>query len=278
MTLGEILKKSEEFLVRKGIENAKGDARRLLAHGLDIAPLQVLLQMDRPMAEAELVQLRTMVARRGQGEPLQHILGRWAFRHLELKVDGRALVPRPETEMIVDLALERLRGIASPRVHEVGVGTGAIGLSFKRECPQMRVSGSDLSPQALSLCSENARDLGIWLPLFQGNLAQAVASESLDLLVSNPPYIATDELAGLSTEVRHDPRLALDGGTDGLTALRSLAEQGRDRLKPGGWLIMEHGWDQGRPTRDFCVRGWEEVATIKDLGGQDRFLVARRLA
>jgi len=277
MTLGEILKKSEEFLARKGIENAKGDARRLLAHGLGIAPLQVLLQMDRPMTEPELVKLRALVARRGQGEPLQHVLGVWAFRHLELKVDGRALVPRPETELIVDLALARLSGMASPRVHEVGVGTGAIGLSIKRECPAARVSGSDLSPAALSLCSENAQALGIWFPLFQGDLAQAIASETLDLLISNPPYIATRELAGLSVEVQHDPELALDGGPDGLAALRTLVAQAAC-LKPGGWLIMEHGWDQGETTRALCGNGWTEVATAKDLAGQDRFLIARRPA
>ena len=276
MTLGEILKRSEEFLARKGIENAKGDTRRLLAHGLRIAPLQVLLQLDRPMDETELSVLRELVARRGRNEPLQHILGAWAFRHLELKVDARALVPRPETELLVDHVLACLKGLASPRVHEVGVGTGAIALSVKRECPQARVSGSDLSEDALSLCAENARDLGIWLPLLRADLLSPFVPESLDLVVSNPPYIASAEIASLSPEVRHDPLLALDGGSDGLEIVRRLVEEARTRLKPGGWLLLEHGWDQGTATRMLCREGWEDVGTRTDLAGQDRFLAARR--
>lgn len=300
MILREILSRSEEFLVRKGIENAKGDTRRLVAHGLGIAPLQVLLQLDRPMLEDEVATLRSLVARRGNNEPLQHILGTWAFRHLELFVDGRALVPRPETEMLVDLVLERLRtrqklseaagpqadaevpdGATTPapealRVHEVGVGTGCIGLSVKREFPDAVVTGSDISPDALELCRKNADALGIWFPLALGSLAGFLRPGSLDILVSNPPYIATGELAGLSAEVQHDPRLALDGGPDGLELIRILVVQAHEALKPGGWLLVEHGWDQGASSRALCAEGWTEVATVKDLEGQERFLVARK--
>jgi len=275
MTLGEILRRSEEFLARKGIENAKGDTRRLLAHGLGVAPLQILLQMDRPMTEDEVSCLRALVARRGQNEPLQHILGTWAFRYLELFVDGRALIPRPETEMLVDLVLERIKGLEAPRVHEVGVGSGCIGLSIKREFPDCDMTGSDISSDALDLCRKNAQSLGIWFPLTQASLAESLEPGSLDVLVSNPPYIATRELAGLSPEVQHDPMLALDGGPDGLDLIRILVEQARTVLKPGGWLLMEHGWDQGPSTRRLC-EGFEEVATVKDLEGQDRFLTARK--
>lgn len=295
MILREILQRSEEFLVRKGIENAKGDTRRLVAHGLGIAPLQVLLQLDRPMLEEEVATLRSLVARRGNNEPLQHILGTWAFRHLELFVDGRALIPRPETETLVDLVLERLKARqklstaadadAAPqespepqglRVHEVGVGTGCIGLSVKREFPDAEVTGSDISPDALELCRKNAQALGIWFPLVHGSLAGFLRPESLDVLVSNPPYIATGELAGLSAEVQHDPKLALDGGPDGLDLIRTLVVQAHAALKPGGWLLVEHGWDQGPSTCALCTEGWRDVATVKDLEGQDRFLVARK--
>ncbi|MEN9353308.1 MAG: peptide chain release factor N(5)-glutamine methyltransferase [Fibrobacterota bacterium] len=275
MTLREILVRSEEFLVRKGIENAKGDVRRLLAFGLGLTPIEILLQLDRPLTEEELVTLRPLVARRGQNEPLQHILGTWAFRHLELFVDSRALIPRPETEMLVDLVLARIKGMEAPRVHEVGVGTGCIGLSIKREFPDSDMTGSDISSDALDLCRKNAQSLGIWFPLTQGNLAEFVTPDSLDILVSNPPYIATHELAALSAEVQHDPMLALDGGADGLDLIRTLVEQARTVLKPGGWLLLEHGWDQGDSTRALC-EGFEEVATVKDLEGQDRFLVARK--
>jgi release factor glutamine methyltransferase len=275
-SLGEILKRSEEFLVRKGIENAKGDARRLLAHGLSITPMQVMLQFDRPLSDSEVARLRALVVRRGQNEPLQHIEGTVAFRHLNLRCDGRALVPRPETEQLVDEVLSRLKDMPKARIHEVGAGTGCISLSLRHERADLRVTASDLSGQALSLARENASLLGIWLPLWRGDLLEAVRDGSLDAVVSNPPYIASAEISGLSAEVRADPRLALDGGRDGLDIFRRLVPGALAALKPGGWLLCEHGHDQGASTRTLCGAGWTDVATVKDLAGIDRFLVARK--
>ena len=275
-TLGEILKRSEEFLQRKGIENFRGDARRLMAAGLAITPMQVMLQFERPLTEPEVARLRALVVRRGQNEPLQHIEGTVGFRHLEIRCDHRALVPRPETEILVDLALERLRGASKARVHEVGVGSGCVALSLRHERADLRVTGSDISIPALALARENAERLGLWLPLWRGDLLAGVRAGSLDAVVSNPPYIASGEIAGLSAEVRHDPQLALDGGPDGLNVFRHIVPQAFDALKPGGWLLCEHGHDQGAPTRALCASGWTDVATVKDLAGVDRFLVARR--
>jgi len=275
-TLGEIQKRSEEFLARKGVENPRGNARRLLAKGLGITPMQVILQFDRPLTEPEIATLRALVVRRSQGEPLQHIEGSVAFRHLEILSDARALVPRPETEILVDLALERLAGIPKARVHEVGVGTGCVALSLRHERADLVVTGSDISPQALELAEENAKRLGIWVPLTQADLLEGVASETLDMVVSNPPYIARGDLAGLSVEVRADPTLALDGGPDGLDLVRRLVVQARDVLVAGGWLLVEHGFDQGPRTRELCAEGWTEVGTVQDLSGTDRFLVARK--
>ena len=275
-SLGEILKLSEDFLRRKGIENSKGDARRLLAHGLSITPMQVMLQFDRPLSESEVAALRALVVRRGHNEPLQHIEGTVAFRHLNLRCDGRALVPRPETEQLVDEALSRLKEVPKARIHEVGVGTGCISLSLRHERADLRATASDLSPRALDLARENAALLGIWLPLWRGDLLAAVRPGSLDAVVSNPPYIASADIAGLSAEVRADPRLALDGGPDGLDVFRRLVPQALESLRPGGWLLCEHGHDQGAATRALCATGWTEVATAKDLSGTDRFLVARK--
>jgi release factor glutamine methyltransferase len=201
-TLGEILKKSEEFLVRKGIENARGDARRLMAHGLSITPMQVMLQFERPLTAPEVAALRALVVRRGNNEPLQHIEGTVGFRHLEIRCDARALVPRPETELLVEEVLSRLKGVPKARVHEVGVGSGCIGLSLRHERADLRVTGSDISSKALDLARENALRLGIWFPLWRGNLLEGVRPESLDSVVSNPPYIPTRDIAGLSAEVR----------------------------------------------------------------------------
>jgi release factor glutamine methyltransferase len=253
--LGEILKRSEEFLARKGVENSRGDARRLLAHGLGITPMKVMLQFDRPLEDIE---------------------GTVGFRHLSVACDGRALVPRPETEEIVDLALARLPREKGPRVHEVGVGTGCVCLSMRHERADLRVTGSDISVDALTLARQNADRLGIWVPLWRMDLLAGFRPDSLDMVVSNPPYIASREIAGLSREVKADPRLALDGGPDGLDLIRILVRQAREVLKPGGWLLVEHGFDQGASTRALCGAGWTEVSSAKDLSGQDRFLVAAK--
>lgn len=275
-TLGELLRKSEEFFAKKGIENPRGDARRLMAKGLGLVPMQVMLQFDRPLAEPEVAILRDLVARRAKGEPLQHLLGVVGFRHLEIACDPRALVPRPETEQLVDLALERLRDEPRARVHEVGVGTGCVALSLRHEKASLRVTGSDVSPDALALARHNAQNLGIWLPLCRAHLLDGIRPESLDAVVSNPPYIASAEIATLSEEVRRDPVLALDGGPDGLDLVRPLVEQALEALKPGGWLLVEHGHDQGPATVALCGEAWESAATVKDLAGLDRFLVARK--
>jgi len=275
-TLGEILRKSEEFLARKGIENARGDARRLMAHGLSIAPMQVMLQFDRPLEASEVAALRALVVRRGGNEPLQHIEGTVGFRHLDIRCDARALVPRPETELLVEEALSRLKDVSKARVHEVGVGSGCVSLSLRHERADLRATGSDISRKALDLAGENALRLGIWLPLWRADLLGGLRPESLDAVVSNPPYIRSREIADLSPEVRADPRLALDGGKDGLDAIRTLVRQAIVVLKPGGWLLLEHGHDQGAATRELCAEGWTDVATLPDLSGAERFLAARR--
>lgn len=275
-SLGELLRKTEEFFAKKGIENPRGDARRLVAKGLGITPMQVMLQFDRPLLEPEVAVLRDLVARRGRGEPLQHLLGVVEFRHLQIGCDARALVPRPETEQLVDLAMERLRAVPKARVHEVGVGTGCISLSLRHEMASLRVTGSDVSPDALALARHNAQTLGLWVPLWQASLLDGIRPESLDAVVSNPPYIASAEIASLSEEVRRDPLLALDGGPDGLDLIRILVKQAIECLVPGGWLLVEHGHDQGPATVALCADGWESAATVKDLAGLDRFLVARK--
>jgi release factor glutamine methyltransferase len=274
--LGEILRKSEEFLVRKGIENARGDSRRLMAHGLSLTPMEVILQFERPLTASEVSALRDLVVRRGNNEPLQHIEGSVGFRHLDFRCDARALVPRPETEFLVEIALNRLEGIAKPRVHEVGVGSGCVGLSLRHERADLRATGSDLSSKALDLTRENALRLGIWFPVWLGDLLDGLKPESLDAVVSNPPYIPSRDIAGLSAEVRADPRLALDGGPDGLDAIRTLVRQAAVALRPGGWLLLEHGHDQGASTRALCADGWTDVETRRDLSGTERFLAARR--
>jgi len=275
-SLGEILRKSEEFFTKKGIENARGDARRLMAHGLGLTPMQVLLQFDRPLSEPEVATLRDLVARRAKGEPLQHLLGTVGFRHLEIGCDARALVPRSETEQLVDLALEKMKSVPKARVHEVGVGTGCVSLSLRHESASLRVTGSDISPDALALARHNAERLGIFVRFLQMDLLDGICHDTLDAVASNPPYIASNEIATLSTEVRADPVLALDGGPDGLDLIRRLVKQSFRCIKPGGWLLVEHGHDQGAATVALCGEGWEEVATVKDLGGLDRFLVARK--
>ena len=215
------------------------------------------------------------IRRRAAGEPLAHVTGRTGFRHLTLRSDRRALIPRPETEGLVDLVLARVPG---GRVADVGTGSGCIALSLATEGRYQQVIGIDLSPEALALASENRALTGAQVALVRGNLCQPLAAASLDALVSNPPYLTAAEYAALDGSVRDwEPALALAGGSDGLDAILALLDAGREAVRAGGWLALEID----------CVRaahcawhagafGWTDVAIHADLFGRERYLLARR--
>jgi release factor glutamine methyltransferase len=273
MTLGEVLRRSTEYLERKGVDSPRPDAERLLAHALGLERIQLYTEFDRPLTEAELAPARALVERRGAREPLAYILGEWGFRHLLLKTDARALVPRPETEVLVERALALLEGVAEPRVVDVGTGTGAIALALAQELPGARVTALDVSPDALALARENAERTGLDVELRQADAREGLPGGPYDLVASNPPYVEADELPELQPEVRDfEPRIAVVG--EGLP--EAVATAARDALRPGGAFVMEiHAAHGPRVAASLQQLGFGDVVLTPDLAGRDRVVEGR---
>ena len=213
-------------------------------------------------------------ARRRAGEPVSYITGRREFYGLALRVTPEVLIPRAETELLVELALERLSPGAPARVLELGTGSGAVAIALATERPELGIVATDVSEAALALAQRNARDHGAEIEFVLGNWFDALGPEPFDMIASNPPYIAAGDAHLERGDVRFEPRLALVGGVDGLACIREIAVRAHNRLRPGGWLLMEHGYDQG----DRCVEllsalGYAEVTDFHDLAGWPRACV-----
>lgn len=276
-TVLEILNKTTSFFQHKGIPNPRLDAQYILAHGLKMKRMDLYLNFDRPLSERELEILRPLVARRAKREPIQHIVGTTSFRGHEIRCDRRALIPRPETESLVDFVKERLQGKEAALVADIGTGSGAIAIAVKKEIPETRVMATDISKDALDLAKENAKFNAAEIEFFQGDLLEALpAGEKFDIIVSNPPYIPDVEKEKLQPEVRDfDPALALFGGSDGLSLVRKILVQSENYLKPDGILLMEIGSEAGedkileQESPNYPWLEWKGVE--KDFFGHPRF-------
>ncbi len=267
LSLGEVLRRATRHLERTS-ETARLDAELLLAHALERSRIELYTDLDRPLNELELDRYRELVARRSRCEPVAYILGEWGFRRLTLEVDRRALIPRPETEIVVERCLERLRGLEEPHVLDVGTGTGAIALAIADEHPGARVTAIDASADALALARENAARTGLAVELLEHDLRLGLPGGPYDLVVSNPPYVAPAELPALMPDVRdYEPHVALVG--EGVTD--AIAAAARDALRAGGWLVLEVGDGQAA---HVCARldelGYEEIRATADLTGRER--------
>jgi release factor glutamine methyltransferase len=265
VTLAEALRASSELLERKGVDSPRLDAELLLSKALGLSRLELYTQHDRPLTEAERSAARELVARRGSREPLAYVLGDWDFHRLTLKTDRRALVPRPETEVLVERCLELLDGVSKPRVLDVGTGTGAIALALKSERPDADVAATDASPDALALARENAAALGLEVAFAHTDLAAGFEGP-FALVVSNPPYVLGAELDGLEPEVRDwEPRAALVD--DGQTA--RLVDEARALLD--GPLVLEvHEERAAEVAAALDAAGYNDVKVGADLAGRDR--------
>jgi release factor glutamine methyltransferase len=270
LTLGEALRAAEAYLDRNGVQRARVDAELLLARALGLTRLELYTQSDRPLTEAERAAGRTILERRAAREPLAYILGDWGFRRLTLKTDARALVPRPETEIVVERCLVRLGGVSESRIVDVGTGTGAIALSLAAELPGSDVTATDVSSDALALARENAAELGLAVEFREANLLDGLEGP-YDLVVSNLPYVLDGELDGLEPEVRDwEPRLALvdEGQTE------ALAADARRVLD--GWLVLEvHEERAAEIARVLESLGYAEVEVSLDLSGRERVVEGR---
>ena len=275
MTLAEILRRSTGYLEGKGVPSPRVDAEHLLARALDLSRIQLYVEHDRELTEAELAAVRELLARRANREPLAYILGEWGFRRLNLKVDARALIPRPETEIVVERCLALLAGRVEPEVIDVGTGSGAIALAIADEHPGSRVVAIDASPDALALASENAVLTGLAdrVLFTEHDLTAGLPEGPWDLVVSNPPYVEPEEIGTLQPEVRDwEPREALVG--EGMT--EAIARGAREALKPGGWLVLEVGEGTAeRVCRLLTELGFAEVMPFPDLAGRDRVVEGR---
>ena len=258
-----------------GIERLRRNAARLLGDVLGTTPAALRLDRTRSVNDADASRFMDQVRQVASGVPLEYVTGRAGFRHLELVSDARALIPRPETEGLVGLALERIdRG----RVADIGTGTGAIALSLASEGSFDHVVAVDLSADALALARENAGRTGIGIELLQGHLTSPLASGQFDAVVSNPPYLSVNEYAALDPSVReHEPRAALESGADGLVATRELLADARRVLRPGGWLALEIDATRGEQALSLAGEyGWQGAEIHLDLFGRERYLLAQR--
>jgi release factor glutamine methyltransferase len=279
-TLLDILNKAAEWFKAKGIENHRLDAQLLLGHVLGMKRMDLYMNFDRPMGEDEIARFRELIRRRGAREPLQHLLGETPFRELSLKVDKRALIPRQETELIVDLVRKSLAPGRQSRILDVGVGAGPIFLSIQKEIPNAIAYGCDVSPEALTLARENAERNGLsGANLFQGDLFAGVPSElRFDCIVSNPPYVGENERPSLQPEVRDfDPALALFGGPEGWEFPARFIQESHDRLLEEGVLILEIGATQASILKDKSAsRPWKSIEVSQDYQALDRFLILHK--
>jgi release factor glutamine methyltransferase len=278
-TVMELVGWTANYLQEKGFHNPRLNGELLLAGTLGLKRLDLYLQHDRPLRADEMAEFKARLLRRAKREPLQYIDGTAAFRHLVLRVDRRVLIPRPETELLVQAVLDWAAGREALAALDVGTGSGAIALALASEGPFARVLAVDVSADALEVARANAREAAPDAPveLRLGSLYEAAAGERFDVVVSNPPYVGEDERAGLDAEVRDwEPGEALFAGAGGLEVIRPLVEQAPAHLKPGGLLAMEIGAAQADAVGAIihATAAFAEPRVIADLAGRDRIVTA----
>ena len=280
LTVLEIIKRTTDFFAGKGIESPRLNAELLVGHALGLKRMQLYLQFERPLAEAELERIRPLVRRRAQHEPVQYILGETEFAGLRLKVDRRALIPRPETELLVEQVVAA-HPTPPARVLDLGTGSGAIALALARSFPAAEVTATDVSADALGLARENADACGLGerVSFVESNWFAALpAGASFDVIVSNPPYLSAAETAETAPEVRgFEPAQALTADGDGLAALTEIIGSASRYLAEGGLLALETGIAQHAALLACAsAAGFTRAESRPDLTQRPRFILARR--
>jgi release factor glutamine methyltransferase len=278
MTVLEVLQSTTGYFQKRNIDSPRLNAEHLLAHVLSRKRMELYLDFERQLRESELAPLRELVKRRGTGEPLQHLLGTVEFCGRSFRCDKRALVPRPETEQLIELLITHFKSeIADSRMIDVGTGSGIIALTLAAEFPEAEIVGADISEDALMLARENAERLGLAdrVHFLQSNLLESVQTH-FNLIVANLPYVSTEDRHNLSREVLHDPEVALFAGARGDELVRQLIGQASSWLRPGGMLAMEIGIGQSEAlVAALAEKNYRDISTEKDYSGVIRFLFAR---
>ena len=278
MTVLEVLQSTTGYFQKRNIDSPRLNAEHLLAHVLIRKRMELYLDFERQLRESELAPLRELVKRRGTGEPLQHLLGTVEFCGRSFRCDKRALVPRPETEQLIELLITHFKSeIADSRMIDVGTGSGIIALTLAAEFPKAEIVAADISEDALMLARENAERLGLTdrVHFLQSNLLESVQTH-FNLIVANLPYVSTEDRHNLSREVLHDPEVALFAGARGDELVRQLIGQASSWLRPGGMLAMEIGIGQSEAlVAALAEKNYRDISTEKDYSGVIRFLFAR---
>lgn len=278
LTIREIKQRTEAFFKDKGVPNPKLDTDILIAHSLGIKRLDLYLDLERPLTESQLAELRPLVKRRASREPLQYIIGTVEFMGLELKVDTRALIPRHETEELVELLRERVGERPPKRILDLGTGSGALALALATEYPDAEIVAVDFSADALGLAKENALKLGLGerITFYEGSWCEPLPEgERFDWIVSNPPYLTQEEMTTAEPEVvAHEPESALVSGVDGLDDIRLIFQQVPTRLAEGGLLALETGIAQRAVLSELALAAGLSGECCEDLSGRPRFYFA----
>jgi release factor glutamine methyltransferase len=280
VNLVEYLARASKYLERHGVASPRLNAEIMLAHLLGTSRLEIYTNFERPLSEAQADAYREKVMLRGSGIPLQYITGETGFRGLTLKAREGVFIPRPETEVLVEKALEVLGEGAGGRVLDLGTGCGNVALSIAVERPDASVVATDCDPEAVALCAENARalEVGDRVQVLAGDLFEPVSGiEDFDLIISNPPYVPDGARDGLPVEVRdHEPAAALFAGPDGMDLIRRIAEGAPGHLKRGGWLVLESDESNAAvAAAELEAAGWRDAEVFLDLAGRQRIVRAR---
>jgi release factor glutamine methyltransferase len=276
MTVLDVLQSTTAYFKKREIESPRLNAEHLLAHTLQRRRIELYLEFERPLLEAELAPLRELVRRRGQGEPLQHLLGTVEFAGHIFLCDKRALIPRPETEELVEILKSKIQS-PTAKIIDVGTGSGVIALTLAANFPRAEVDAVDISDDALALARENAErlELSARVRFAKGNLL-AGAEGVFDLVVANLPYVSTGDRPTLSREVLHDPAGAVFAGERGDELVRELIDTARARLSPGGMIALEIGIGQAEDLASLLTeKNYHDIAVMRDYCGVTRFLFAR---
>lgn len=279
-TVARLIKWAAEYLGGKGCSSPRLDGELLLARSLGVRRLDLYLEYHKPLKTDELAAFKELIKRRAGGEPVAYILGRKGFCKLDLAVCPATLIPRPETEHLVEAALERLDRDSTQRVLEMGTGAGGVIISLAQDRPSIAATATDISGPTLDQARANAAECGLAerIEFLEGDLFEPLSDRTFDLILMNPPYIAESEYPALAPEITcYEPALALLAGDDGLDVIRRLVAQGPDHLAPGGWLLFEIGSGQGEAVRELLAQGpYAEIRVLPDLAGLDRVALARK--